>query len=265
MNVRAVFIDMDGTLLTDSNNISRRNLEAIYRLVNQGVKVFLATGRHYEVTAPYHREIGLRTPMICLNGAAIHDALTGKPIQFRPIRLNEERFHQLTAESPCNVIIHTANGLYCKEVNEEIDYWTKVGKISPRYIGNLRQANYQDVLKYSVRTGSPSPELSSLFKQEAEVIDWNDGFELIAPNVSKWSAIKSLLRAYRISPNEAVAFGDGPNDIEMLRHVGTGVAMGNANKDVKATADFVTSHHQNDGLAEFIERYLITPYESYAL
>src|SRR5699024_10098525 len=155
----------------------------IFKLINRGVKVFLATGRHYEVTAPYHKEIGLQTPIICLNGAAIHDAETGRVMQMKAVRLNEERFHTLTAESPCNVIIHTANGLFCKETNEEIDYWTKVGQIPPRYIGDLRQANYQDVLKYSVRTGAPSPELSSLFEKEADY-----GFEMVAPNISKWSA-----------------------------------------------------------------------------
>ncbi|MBA9027644.1 HAD family hydrolase [Peribacillus huizhouensis] len=262
MIVRAIFIDMDGTLLKASNNISSRNMEAINRLINQGVKVFLATGRHYEVTAPYHKEIGLQTPMICLNGAAIHDAETGRAMQMKTVRLNEERFHQLTAENSYNVIIHTANGLYCKETNEEIDYWTKVGQIPPRYIGDLRQAYYQDVLKYSVRTGAPTPELSSLFKKEAEVINWNDGFEMVAPNVSKWSAIKNLLHAFRISPSEVVAIGDGPNDIEMLRHVGTGVAMENASEEVKAAADFVTGHHENDGLAEFIETYLHKSYNS---
>lgn len=73
----------------------------------------------------------------------------------------------------------------------------------------------------------------------------------------KWSAIKSVLTEFRISPNEVAAIGDGPNDIEMLRHVGTGVAMGNACERVKAAADFVTGHHENDGLAEFIERYLL--------
>jgi len=265
MNVRAIFIDMDGTLLKASNNISLRNMEAIYSLMNQGVEVFLATGRHYEVTVPYHKQIGLRTPMICLNGAAIHDAETGRVKQMKTIRINEGRLHHMTAESSCNVIIHTANGLYCKETNEEIDYWTNVGQIPPRYIGDLRQAIYQDVLKYSVRTGAPSPEFSALFKNEAEVIDWNDGFELVAPNVSKWSAIKSLLTEFRMSPNEVVAIGDGPNDIEMLRQVGTGVAMGNACEKVKAAADFVTGHHENDGLAEFIERYLLKSNKSYVI
>ncbi len=262
MDMRAIFIDMDGTLLNASNTISGKNMEAINSLINSGVKVFLATGRHYDITAPYHKELGLKTPMICLNGASIHDAKTGKAIEMKPIRLNEERFHQLTAEYPCNVIVHTANGLYCKNTDEEIDSWTKVGQIPPRYIGDLRQATYQDVLKYSVRTGSPCTNLSAMFKEEGEVINWNDGFEIVAPNVSKWSAIKSLLRILRISPREVAAIGDGPNDIEMLRHVGTGVAMGNAGEEVKAVADFVTENHENDGLAEFIERYLAKSYKS---
>ncbi|MEQ6377733.1 HAD family hydrolase [Bacillaceae bacterium S4-13-58] len=265
MNVRAVFIDMDGTLLTASNNISSRNKEAINRLINQGVKVFLATGRHYEVTAPYHKELGLRTPMICLNGASIHDAQTGRAMYINPVRLDEERFHHLTAEHPCNVIIHTENGILCKETSEEIVYWTKVGQTPPRYIGDLRLANYQDALKYSVRTGGSSPELSKMFEKEAKVINWNDGFELVAPFTSKWSAIKKLLLAFRINPSEVVGIGDGPNDIEMLSHVGTGVAMGNASEEVKSVADFVTGHHENDGLAEFIELYLHRSHESYVI
>lgn len=260
MNVRAVFIDMDGTLLKTSNEISNRNKEAIYRLMDQGVKVFLATGRNYEITAPYHKEIGLQTPMICLNGAAIHSPETGNFMQMKTVTLNEDRFHKLTADSPYNIAIYTPKGLYCKETNDQIDQWLMAGNDPPRYIGDLRQANYENVLKYSVRTGAPNPELSVLFKHEATVIDWNDGFEIVAPNTSKWSAIKRLLSDFQINPNEVVAFGDGPNDIEMLRNVGLGVAMENASKQVKASADFITGHHEHDGLAEFIERYLLNSY-----
>lgn len=260
VNVRAVFIDMDGTLLTRSNEISQRNIEAIRSLINQGIKVFLATGRQYEITSPYHGALGLQTPMICLNGAAIHDGRTGKAIQTKPVLLDEERLHYLTGSHPCNVLIHTPVGLYCKRTNAEIDEWTREGRIPPCYVGDLRKADYQHVLKYSIRTGVPSPHLSKLFEKEANVIDWDDGFEMVAEGVSKWSAIKSLLRAYGIQQSEVVAFGDGPNDMEMLRHAGTGVAMANAAPIVKEKADFVTNHHMNDGLAEFIERHLISSF-----
>lgn len=257
MNVRAMFIDMDGTLLTSSNTISRRNMEAIHALINQGVKIFLATGRQYEITAPYHAALGLQTPMICLNGASIHNGLTGEIIQTKPVIIDKERFHQLTGDHSCNVLVHTAAGLYCKRSNPEIEEWTREGQIPPAYIGDLRKTVYPEVLKYSIRTGTSSTEFSKLFQKEAEVIDWDDGFELVAPGVSKWSAIKTLLNAYGISRNETVTIGDGPNDIQMLQHAGTGVAMANAALNVKQAADFVTSHHERDGLAEFIERHLI--------
>ncbi|MFD1851521.1 HAD family hydrolase [Oceanobacillus bengalensis] len=257
MNVRAAFIDMDGTLLTTSNEISRRNAEAIYELINQGVHVFLATGRQYEITVPYHRALGLTTPMICLNGASIHDGLTGKAIQIKPISLDKDRLHVVTSQVPCDIVVHTATGLYCNQINVEIDGWIKEGQVPPRYVGDLSQANYQDVLKYSIKTGSRESELSELFIEEADIINWNDGFEIVARGVSKWAAIQSILKLYQINPANVVTFGDGPNDIQMLRHAGTGVAMANAEPEVKAVADFVTGHHERDGLAVFIERYLI--------
>ncbi|MFD1040439.1 HAD family hydrolase [Virgibacillus byunsanensis] len=260
MNARAIFIDMDGTLLTTSNGISRRNAEAIYMIINQGVKVFLATGRQYEITAPYHAALGLQTPMICLNGASIHDGRTGKAIQIKPIMLNEERFQHVISEYPCNVLVHTTTGLYCKQMSTEIDDWTKQGRVPPTYIGDLRNANYRDVLKYSIRTGGPSSHLSNVFTDEGNVIDWNDGFEIVAHGVSKWSAIKTLLSAYGINQREVVTIGDGPNDIQMLRNSGTGVAMANATPKVKDAADIVTGHYQNDGLAEFIEHYLVNTF-----
>ncbi|MEC5425664.1 HAD family hydrolase [Virgibacillus sp. C22-A2] len=257
MDTRAIFIDMDGTLLTTSNEISRRNTEAICMIMNQGIKVFLATGRQYEITAPYHKALGLQTPMICLNGASIHDGRTGKAIQIKTVMLDEQKFQHATSDYPCNILVHTATGLYCKRMSTEIDEWTRRGRIPPIYVGDLRDANYRDVLKYSIRTGGPSSQLSNLFTDEADVIDWNDGFELVAHGVSKWSAIKALLSAYGINQREVVTIGDGPNDIQMLRNSGIGVAMANASPEVKDAADIITGHHQNDGLAEFIERYLI--------
>ncbi|WP_010531412.1 Cof-type HAD-IIB family hydrolase [Lentibacillus jeotgali] len=257
MSIRAMFIDMDGTLLTSLNEISQRNAEAINRLNNQGVKVFLATGRQYEITAPYHRLLGLKTPMICLNGASIHEGFTGRVAQMKPVVLDEAHFHRVTSELPCNVIVHTTDGLYCSRMCKEVDVWTKESHIPPKYIGDLRDADYRRALKYTVKTGRHGSHMSHLFRNEADVIDWRDGFEIVAPGISKWSGIQSLIKALGINPEETAAIGDGPNDIQMLRNAGISAAMANAAPEVKAAADHVSSHHEEDGLAEFIERYLV--------
>ncbi|HLS08789.1 HAD family hydrolase [Lentibacillus sp.] len=260
MSIRALFIDMDGTLLTSSNEISQRNAEAINRVINQGVKVFLATGRQYEITAPYHSLLGLKAPMICLNGASIHDGLTGRIVQMNPVVLDEEYFHHITNENQYNVIVHTADGFYCNKTCKEVDEWTREGEVPPRYIGDLRHADYRNALKYNVKTGRHGSYLSHFFSNEADVIDWKDGFEIVAPGVSKWAAIQVLIRAFGINPEETAAIGDGPNDIQMLRNAGFSAAMANAGQEVKSAADIITGHHELDGLAEFIERYLVKSY-----
>ncbi|WP_246202645.1 HAD family hydrolase [Virgibacillus doumboii] len=76
---------------------------------------------------------------------------------------------------------------------------------------------------------------------------------------------KKLFNAFGINPNEAAAIGDGPNDVKMLRHAGIGVAMGNAGEEVKAAADIVIGHHENDGLAQFIERYFVKSFSAYVI
>jgi len=257
MNIRALFIDMDGTLLKSSNEISTRNAEAITKLSNRGVKVFLATGRQYEITAPYHRQLGLKTPMICLNGASIYDGFTGKPAHMQTVQLDEERFYRFTNELDCNVMVHTASGLYCNRRTEELDAWSGKSRIRPRYIGDLRNAGYRDVLKYSVKTGQHGSRQSYLFRDAGDIVDWNDGFEIMASGVSKWAGIELLGKAFGIEPEETAAIGDGPNDIQMLQHAGISAAMGNAGEEVKAAADIVTEHHEKDGLAEFIDQHLL--------
>ncbi|WP_164215189.1 HAD family hydrolase [Virgibacillus sp. YIM 98842] len=257
MRIRALFIDMDGTLLKSSNKISRRNAEAITKLMNHGVKVFLATGRQYEITAPYHSHLDLKTPMICLNGASIYDGFTGRIAHMNPVILDEEQFYRVTNENSCNVMVHTADGLYCNRKSREVEEWTEESRIVPKYIGDLQNADYRDVLKYSVRTGNHGSQLSYMFCSGVEVIDWQDGFEIVAEGVSKWAGIQELIAKFGIHPDETAAIGDGPNDMQMLKNAGISAAMANAGEEIKAAADVVTGHHEKDGLADFIERYLL--------
>ncbi|PYZ92068.1 hydrolase Cof [Salipaludibacillus keqinensis] len=262
MTIRAAFIDMDGTLLTEDNQITNRNYQAIQQLKQQGVMVFLATGRQKDITFPYHQQLKLTTPMICLNGAAIYDSFSLDPLVVRPVHINTNLFHRVTHDDPCNVIIHAPEGLYCKKIDETVQSWMEESMKEPYYIGSLMKEYPQVVLKYSVRTGRRSAPFAHYFKHEAEVIEWEDGFEIVSKGVSKWSAIEYILNTYGIKKEEAIAFGDGPNDIEMIQSIGTGVAMGNGVAQLKQVADYVTGDSEEDGLAYYIEQQLIKTFSA---
>ena len=260
MKVRALFIDMDGTLLTDHHEIALENKEAIWSLINQGVRVFLATGRPYEGTAAYHRELGLTTPFICLNGAAMYDHLTAAPIHVSSVRLPYNKRYQQVVDSSENVLIHTSRGLYCKKMDQEVGMWCEKSGIDPIRIGSLDEPPEEPVLKYSFRTSLRSEELISPITLEQDVIEWNDGFEVVGKGVSKYISMKQLMKAYRIPLRDVAAIGDGPNDIEMLQEAGTSAAMSNAVPEAKAAADFLTGSNNENGPATFITRYLLQTY-----
>ena len=81
--------------------------------------------------------------------------------------------------------------------------------------------------------------------------------EALPANASKGRAVAELMREMGIAPEQAMAFGDGENDIEMLQAVGIGVAMGNAADALKAVADVIAPDNDADGVAQIIERYAL--------
>ncbi|WP_187254610.1 HAD family hydrolase [Alkalicoccus halolimnae] len=257
MNIKAVFLDMDGTLLKANNTISERTTQVIHELTERGIYVFLATGRHMDITIPYHRQLRLRTPLICLNGSAVYHGYSLDPLQLRTIAPDQKLHRALLKEETRNIILHTAEGLYCTQEDEIIKTWIEEGKRRPLHIGPLSEELPAGILKYSIRSDKFLHLPKHLYKKQCDFIRWNDGFELIRRNVSKWSAVEYALNQYGIKKEEAISFGDGPNDFEMIRGCGTGVAMGNAIAPLKKAADFVTYHHEADGIARFLEEKVL--------
>lgn len=87
---------------------------------------------------------------------------------------------------------------------------------------------------------------------------WHDKFIDVTPKGgSKSVGIEAILKYYNIPLEETMAFGDGENDVTMLKHVKTGVAMGNASDFVKGSADYVTSHIDDNGLVKALEHFKI--------
>ena len=86
---------------------------------------------------------------------------------------------------------------------------------------------------------------------------WNRACDIIPCNGGKDIGIQKILDYFNFNKEEAMAFGDGGNDISMLKYVGTGVAMGNAKDDVKAIADYITDSVQEDGIVSALKHFEI--------
>ncbi|NJP39292.1 HAD family hydrolase [Alkalicoccus luteus] len=257
MRIRAVFLDMDGTLLNNEETISLKMRHVIEELKRAGIYVFLATGRHLDITLPHHRSLGLKTPMICLNGAAVYDWFSLDPLQMKYMHSPWELHEAVVRSGARNIMVHAEEGLYCLEQDEIVQAWVNEGGKYPVYTGPLHTVKPENILKYSVRSADFITLPKKLYSRTADLIRWQDGFELVRKEISKWSAIEYLLYQYGISKEEAIAFGDGPNDIDMLCRAGTGVAMGNAIPELKKAADFVTGTNAEDGAADFLVRHVL--------
>jgi hydroxymethylpyrimidine pyrophosphatase-like HAD family hydrolase len=83
----------------------------------------------------------------------------------------------------------------------------------------------------------------------------------MSPGHSKWQALSRLIEREGLSAEQVISIGDEINDIEMIRHAGLGVAMGNAIPAVKAVADYTTHSNEEDGVAHVVERFLLKEME----
>lgn len=102
----------------------------------------------------------------------------------------------------------------------------------------------------------PRPALPPL-AQASLVQAVSDMLELVPLGVNKWAGLRTLLAHLDIPPDEVMAVGDGGNDLEMVSGVGIGVAMGNAVAGVKAAASVTVGSHDEDGIAEAFERFVL--------
>jgi Cof subfamily protein (haloacid dehalogenase superfamily) len=86
---------------------------------------------------------------------------------------------------------------------------------------------------------------------------WDNNIEAMGLNVSKGEALKELCNKLKISQDEVIAIGDSENDLSMLNFAGLGVAMGNADENIKEQADYITDSNNEDGVAKVIEKFVL--------
>ncbi|MER6995301.1 Cof-type HAD-IIB family hydrolase [Streptomyces sp. NPDC000410] len=266
--VRLIATDLDGTLLRDDKSVSDRTVAALAAAEEAGIEVFFVTGRParwMDVVSAHVHGHGLA---ICANGAAVVDLHSGgKLLEARPLERE-------TALDVVRTLREAAPGTsFAVELSTGIHYEPDY---PPFHLDPGATVAAAEKLLHEEEPGTAAPVLK-LLAHHSELTP--DGFltlartaagglasitrssptallEVSGLGVSKASTLALCCAERGISSDEVVAFGDMPNDVEMLTWAGTSYAMGNAHPDVIAAASGRTVANNEDGVAVVIEQIL---------
>ena len=273
MKYKLIAFDLDGTLLRDDKSITERSLRALRAAYEHGALIVPATGRIYKgVPAPL-RTAPFARYFITVNGAKVYDAREDAVLSRSEIP-NETAQRLIAYMDALDVIYDCYKddwGYVSRSMYERAgDY------ISDRGILELflrTRTPVEDLKDYLRADGGSIQEaqmhfcdmrarkreletVGTLFPEIAVSTSVPSNIELNIASANKGEALKRLCAALGIAPEDTLAFGDGTNDLTMIRAAGCGVAMGNADFAVKAAADTVCDDNEHDGLAEYLERLM---------
>ena len=271
--IKMIGLDLDGTLLTDKKELTDRTKAALCRAIELGITVLVASGRPWMGVPQELRNFPGMRYALTSNGARIIDT--------KDDRVIEE--HLLSPELALKAL--AVCGKY--DTLQEV-YFDGQGYAPEDQMAYVEKYHRNpSMCEYMRKTRLPVKDIRKLVEQENRGLDkvqalfadmderetaWKEleqekGLELVgslqynieinAAGVNKGTGLVNLGRMLGIRRKEIMAFGDGDNDIAMLREAGFGVAMANADEQVKAAADYITLSNEEEGVAEAIERLVL--------
>jgi hypothetical protein len=264
MDIKLVALDLDDTLLDKSLTVSPRTREVIAQAIAQGVTVTVATGRMYSSALIYAKQLELDVPLITYNGGLIRRVQSGETLYHKPV--DEQVAREVLAlfgEKGWYIQSYVDDILYVAEHNETSRYYERMTGIKAVALGDAFYTMAGAPTKMLALTGEDKmgeieQTIRSVFGDRLYIARSKPTYlEMTNPQVNKGHALAFLADKLHITRDQVMAVGDGPNDLDMIEYAGWGVAMGNAAANVKAAAKAVTGHHDADGVAEAIEKYVL--------
>lgn len=263
MKIKAIFMDMDGTLLKSDHTMSDKLKEKLIELDKNGVKIFISTGRMYAAALPYLKQLGITTPVITYNGGKIVDPSTSETLYENPVTAETvKRVIEVSRETGIHLNLYSDDKLYVEnETSEGKAYAEKTGlKYVPvnfdEFIGKtstkaLFLGENEKLVKLKEELEKELPQSIFVFSQPTYL-------EVLNKGVSKGKAVKELINKYGFSEDEVMTFGDQWNDFDMLKLVKYGYLMGNASEDLKKefTEDRITLSNDDEGIYHIIKDIL---------
>ena len=248
MDYKLIALDIDGTLTNSQKEITPRTRYALMEAQKQGKKIILASGRHPVGIMPIAKDLMLDRFggfIMAFNGGRIINCETGEtmvsklfPLEYLPdivnvlkdsnITINTYDDRRIISDNKVNDYTYVERDVIKAEMVVVDDFISSVRFLADRYDGLL------DVYK-------SAPYF----------------LEIMPFGVTKGSMLPLLLDKLKIKREELAAFGDNYNDMTMIGYAGFGVAMGNAETDVKKIADYICESNDNDGIANTLDKFVL--------
>jgi len=275
MDIKMIALDLDGTFLDDEGNIPPYNIEILKEFYRKGVIIVLSSGRMTDCVAPFADKMGIDCALIVYNGAMVklgekekrkviyHQPL---PAKYGDILIDyclENRFH---------LNYYLNDRLYAQKDNLLEKYallYSRQTGAKFHFLKDIRQLKGNSPTKLILITDSENEDefrtrdfqyefFKKKFGKELNIVRTNPEYlEFLNKEVNKGVALLKISQYYGIPEEKIISFGDGENDIEMLKVSGKGIAPSNAKEKVKEIADVILQWNNNQAcVGKYLSRFL---------
>ena len=262
-NIKAIVLDLDGTLLTTSKSVSPRNYRAVKACYDSGLRIIVATARPPRAVRQFLKDAPFVDYTVFYNGALVTCEL--KKIQ-RHISISTEISRQISEfimfQEPKSVISYEVNDFWYTSAPVPDSQCSQFGirptdpkpeVVNHDFIKRLSPTKIL-VLGYNQWTG-----ISERFGDQVNVIATDDGVlvQIMHKLASKENGVQWVLEDIGLSPEDVMVFGDDFNDLGLFHLCGFPIAMGNGINELKNRAKFVTKSNDEDGVAVALEKFVL--------
>ena len=269
-DIQLLVLDIDGTLVGESNAITPRVKAAVQQVQQQGIQVAIATGRMYRSALRFHQALNLTLPLITYQGGWIQDPQDADPLYHQPLPFDQaldilDCLSDPAFETGLCVHLYLNDRLFVQERGEQSGDYAQRSGVPLENVTDWRSILSTEPTKLLVLS-TETTLLEQVWQRFTDRYSPEDLYltrsaeyfvEAAHPAVNKGAAVKYLAEErLGLQPHQVMAIGDNYNDVEMLSYVGWGIAMGTAPAAVQAVAQAVVPSAEEDGVAIVLEQWL---------
>lgn len=267
--IKAMFLDVDGTLTNSSKQITEVTRNAIKRVKDKGIYIILCSGRSNRDVCKYSQEVCASDYTISSNGAQIYNYKTDENFYINNIKYHEikeiwEYCNTHNLELVLNIKNEQiGNNIFCSSMYNKRTVIKNIEELKDIDIFQIiiNSNNYCDMKECEEYIKSRENLKIANYSREYLKKDTNskEPYYIFINNkcVDKGTAISEFIKAMNIKKEETICFGDRINDITMFKSCGNTVAMKNADEELKKMADYITLSNEENGVADFLKKFIL--------